>query len=103
MRFVPLLAVWLLCSGSARADDLVEAPGVDLVRGHCVACHSLALVTSQRGDRQYWLDTIRWMQRTQNLWPIPADQEEAILVYLAEHYSESDWGRRPNLPASLRP
>ncbi len=97
----PLLL--LLVSLQTHGDDLVEAPGVEWVRGHCVACHSLALVTAQRGDRQYWLQTIRWMQKTQNLWPIPADQEAAILAYLAQHYSESDWGRRPNLPPSLRP
>ncbi len=103
MRLVLWLIVLLVCSSGVRADDLVEAPGVTWVRGHCVACHSLTLVTSQRGDRQYWLDTIRWMQRTQNLWPIPPEQEEAILAYLSEHYSETAWGRRPNLPARLRP
>ena len=98
-----LCALWCLLPAPVLADGLVNAPGVQWVRGHCSACHSLALVTSQRGDRQYWLETIRWMQRTQKLWPIPADQEAAILSYLSEHYRETDWGRRPNLPAPLRP
>lgn len=91
----------LILSQSAFADNLIEAPGVNLVRGHCSACHSLDLVMSQRGDRQYWSDLILWMQRTQNLWQIPKPQQDEILDYLAEHYAESDWGRRPNLSPGL--
>lgn len=74
-----------------------------LVTGHCSACHSLQLVTTQRGDRDFWLNTIRWMQRTQKLWEIPPDQEEIILNYLETHYNETEWGRRPPLAASLMP
>jgi len=85
------------------AEVLKDAPGVALVRGHCSACHSLQLVASQRGDRQFWLKLIRWMQAEHNLWPLPADHEEAILDYLAEHYADSDWGRRPPLPVELLP
>jgi hypothetical protein len=87
----------------SRAAELIEGDGDDLVRGHCSGCHSLLLVTAQRGDRAYWLKTIRWMQRTQNLWTLPPAQETAILDYLAEHYAESEWGRRPNLSPLLRP
>ena len=93
--------VILLLSQPASADRLIEAQGVNLVRGHCSACHSLDLVTSQRGDRRYWLNLIRWMQRSQNLWQIPTAQEKEILDYLAVHYAESQWGRRPNLPPQL--
>ena len=99
MRFVGI--VFLLLAPLAFADDLVDGEGVNLVRGHCSACHSLSIVTSQRGDRQYWLNLIRWMQATQNLWQIPKEHEEAILTYLAKHYAETEWGRRPNLPPSL--
>ena len=98
---VLLLLVVSTTSTNAWADDLVEAEGVNLVRGHCSACHSLSLVTSQRGDRAYWLGLIRWMQETQNLWQIPVEHEEAILSYLSEHYAETDWGRRINLPPAL--
>lgn len=99
--FFASAVVILLLGQPAYADRLVDAPGVNLVRGHCSACHSLDLVTSQRGDRRYWLNLIRWMQRTQNLWQIPTAQEEEILDYLAVHYTESQWGRRPNLPPQL--
>ncbi len=87
----------------ARADDLKPAPGVELVRGHCSGCHAVDLVVSQRGDRSFWLKQIRWMQAEQNLWPLPAQEEEAILTYLAEQYGESAWSRRPPLAAELMP
>ena len=86
-----------------KRTGLVIAPGWELVNAHCGACHSHKLVTTQRGDADFWRATIRWMQRTQNLWEIPAAQESVILEYLAANYSESDWGRRPALPASLMP
>ena len=61
---------------------LVVAPGWEQVRANCGGCHSYRLVTSQRGDQTFWLNTIRWMQRTQNLWQIEPDQEALILRYL---------------------
>ena len=85
----------------ANADTLIDAEGVNLVRGHCSACHSIDLVASQRGDKKYWLGLIRWMQKTQNLWEIPAEHEIQILDYLAAHYAEAEWGRRPNLNQQL--
>lgn len=75
----------------------------ELAKAHCGVCHSYRLVTSNRGDRDYWLDMLRWMQRTQNLWPIPADQEAKLLDYLAANYNESEWGRRPPLSPALMP
>jgi hypothetical protein len=94
-------------AGAAERDPvtgLLVAPGWESVRAHCGACHSYQLVTSQRGDAQFWRDTIRWMQRTQNLWPIADDDEARIVGYLAAHYAETDWGRRPALsPVDLTP
>lgn len=84
-------------------SGLVVAPGWQMVRAHCGACHSLRLVTSQRGDRDYWLGLIRWMQRTQNLWDLPPAIEAQVLDYLATHYDDAEWGRRPPLPARLMP
>lgn len=98
-----LLLLGLCGSLTGHAAELVDAPAAPLVVGHCSACHSLNLVTSQRGDRAFWLKTIRWMQETQNLWPIPAEHENQILDYLAEHYAETDWGRRPPLAQHLLP
>lgn len=108
---VLLAAATALHTAGAAAEEpavdpgtgLVVAPGWELVRAHCGACHSYRLVTSQRGDADFWRDTIRWMQRTQNLWPIPEQQEQALIDYLASAYAESDWGRRPALSPLLMP
>jgi hypothetical protein len=89
--------------GIDPTTGLVVTAGWELASAHCGACHSHRLVTAQRGDAEFWLRTIRWMQKTQNLWQIPDDQEQVLISYLAENYNETDWGRRPALPASLRP
>ena len=82
---------------------LIIAEGWELAAAHCGGCHSHALVTARRGDADFWRSTIRWMQRTQNLWEIPSAQETALLAYLEANYNESDWGRRPPLSHSLMP
>lgn len=82
---------------------LVQAPGWELVYAHCSACHSLQLVTSQRGDADTWLRLIRWMQATQNLWEFDAATEAAIVTYLAEHYPPRAGARRAPLPRELMP
>ena len=94
----------LLIAGRAVAQEaLPPGDARDLVRGHCGACHALSLVTAQRGDADFWLRNIRWMQATQNLWDIPPAQEAMIVAYLARHFGDSNWGRRPNLPPELLP
>lgn len=89
--------------GVDAASGLTKAPGWQLVKAHCGACHSTKLVTAQRGDRDYWLNIIRWMQRTQNLWDLPPPIEAQVLDYLAANYSETEWGRRPPLSPILLP
>lgn len=95
------MLLWLALVPNLVQADLKPGEGRELVQGHCSACHAVSLVTSQRGDRAYWLDLIRWMQQTQNLWEIPAQDEKRILDYLSRHYAESEWGRRPNLSIPL--
>ena len=110
-RWRPLATLAALVVGGAAAEapiedaetGLVKAPGWKLVEAHCGGCHSYQLFTTQRGDEQFWADVIRWMQRTQNLWAIPVEQERTMIGYLADAYAESDWGRRPPLPALLMP
>ena len=83
-------------------DDLVDAPGVDVVRRHCTVCHSAALVTQSRASREGWMSMIRWMQDKQGLWPLGGD-EAPILDYLAANYSPQFSGRRAPLAADLLP
>ncbi len=106
-----VFAAHLLSTAAAQAAEpeidtdtgLVIAPGWEMAAAHCGGCHSHALVTAQRGDAEFWRATIRWMQRTQNLWQIPETQEQTLLAYLEANYNETDWGRRPPLPLSLMP
>lgn len=101
----------LLCLHSPLAfgetiDDstgLIVSPGWEQVRAHCGGCHSHKLVTSQRADRQTWLDIIRWMQETQNLWQFEAQTEAEILDYLAHNYPPQPNRRRAPIPLSLMP
>lgn len=86
-----------------RETGLRIAPGWEAVKAQCGVCHSHKLVTAQRGDAAFWSGLIRWMQATQNLWALPAPLEGEIVSYLATHYNETDWGRRPPLPPTLLP
>lgn len=107
MRVVLPLALLLALPAAAQEVDeatgLVEAPGFELVRANCGGCHSYQLVTAQRADRQTWLDTIRWMQATQNLWALDAETEAAILDYLTTNYPPRPERRRAPIPPSLMP
>lgn len=104
---VVTLALILLVSVAIADTDattgLIVAPGWQDVRAHCGGCHSHALVTQQRGSRQNWLDMIRWMQDTQNLWQFLPDVEDRILNYLAENYPPQPDRRRAPIPANLMP
>lgn len=78
------------------ATGLIIAGGWEQVRGHCAACHSLRLVTQNRGDRAHWEGLLRWMQQQHGLWPL-GEAETAILDYLASHYGAP--GMNPRRPA----
>jgi len=100
MLFLPAFA------GGADIDaasGLIKNPGWEQVRAHCGGCHSHALVTGQRADRNTWLDIIRWMQATQNLWQFQPEVETQILDYLAENYPPQPNRRRAPIPTSLMP
>lgn len=109
LRALPVLAVMFAGSVTAAAGSVDEAtglhiaPGWELVRAHCGGCHSHRIVTSQRADRQTWLDIIRWMQATQNLWQFDGATETAILDYLAASYPPQPNRRRAPIPPSLMP
>ena len=63
--------------------------GFPIVKANCTACHSSKLVIQNRMSRENWLETIRWMQKTQGLWKFPPQTEETILDYLSTHYVPS--------------
>ncbi|MEM0954569.1 MAG: hypothetical protein AAGI24_10560 [Pseudomonadota bacterium] len=78
------------------ASGLEIAPGMEVVKAQCGACHSTRLVTQNRADREGWQKLIRWMQESQGLWPL-GDAEPAILDYLAANYGPTTQGRRAPL------
>lgn len=93
-------------ASNAKIDPksgLKIAPGWETVKANCTACHSAKFIIAQQGDRKTWLEIIRWMQRTQGLWPLDPKTENTILTYLATQYPPVQGGRRPNLPAGALP
>lgn len=75
----------------------------ELVRGNCTACHSLKLITQQRGTAQQWLTMIRWMQKKQNLWQFDPGTESRIIAYLSDNYPPDAAQRRAAIPHELLP
>jgi len=96
----PVLA---LAEGIDESTGLIKNQGWQQVRAHCGGCHSHALVTSQRADRNTWQEIIRWMQATQNLWQFQPEVETQILDYLATSYPPQPNRRRAPIPATLMP
>jgi hypothetical protein len=105
LALIPILLLPAV-AGAADIDaasGLIKNPGWEQVRAHCGGCHSHALVTGQRADRNTWLDIIRWMQETQNLWQFQPQVETQILDYLAANYPPQPNRRRAPIPPSLMP
>ncbi len=84
-------------------SGLVKADGWELVRANCIACHSAALITQQRGSSEQWLGMIRWMQAKQNLWQFEPEVEARIIAYLADNYPPQADRRRAAVPPELMP
>ena len=72
--------------------------GVGLMEtvNNCTTCHSAKLVTQNRMDKERWIATIRWMQKTQNLWDL-GPNEDIIIDYLVANYPPGKKGRREAL------
>ncbi len=104
--FVLLLLLPAVALAEPEVDattGLVKAPGWLQVRAHCGGCHSHALLTQQRADRDTWLEMIRWMQATQNLWQFTPEVETEILDYLSANYAPRRGLRRAPIPEALMP
>lgn len=86
----------LVENGVHVRTGLVEGKGLMAVVNNCTNCHSAKLVIQNRMNAEQWKSTIRWMQRTQNLWDL-GSQEDIIINYLVENYPTRKKGRRENL------
>ncbi|WP_298479979.1 monoheme cytochrome C [uncultured Maribacter sp.] len=72
---------------------LVEDVGLMETVNNCTNCHSSKLVIQNRMNKERWVATIRWMQKTQNLWDL-GKNEDVIIDYLVKNYPPEKKGRR---------
>ena len=80
-------------NGIHLRTGLIEAEGLMTVVNNCTNCHSSKLVTQNRMSAESWNATIKWMQKTQNLWDLGGNQE-IIVNYLVKNYPVKAKGRR---------
>ena len=91
-RLVCLLMFWG-CVCSLNANDpkvdpetgLIMTENWNLVKTHCMLCHSTKGFTQVRMDRKNWEKIIRQMQEKNGLWQLGI-VEPKILDYLEENY-----------------
>lgn len=73
---------------------LYPAEGAGVTYDYCASCHSEMLVAQQGQTREGWDELLQWMVEEQGMQPIPEQDRETILDYLAEHYNTD----RPHFP-----
>ena len=91
MRCVAIFAALAFVPASASAGEpavhLKQAPGVDVVEGHCGACHSLdyVLMNSPFLDAAHWDAEVAKMIKAFGA-PIDPADAKSIGDYLKENY-----------------
>lgn len=107
-----LVLLILLAGAAAQAAD---APPLDpltgmkmvgdweIVRNHCIICHSSKTFLQTRGTESTWSAVLQWMQTRGGLWKLDPQVEKTIVGYLAEHYGPGKNFRRAPIPATLMP
>jgi hypothetical protein len=87
------------------ATGMKMATDWEIVRNHCVICHSPATFLRQRATEANWTSTLEWMQKYGGLWKLDPTVQKTIVKYLATNYGLGDAGtyRRAPIPATLMP
>jgi hypothetical protein len=80
-------------NGVHLRTGLIDAEGLMTVVNNCTNCHSAKLVTQIRMNTERWNETIKWMQKTQNLWDL-GENQKIIVNYLVSNYPPIAKGRR---------
>ena len=77
----------------------------ELVRNHCVICHSSQTFLRQRATEANWTSVLEWMQKHGGLWKLDPEGEKKIINYLAANYGPGPAGnyRRAPISATLMP
>lgn len=107
------LALALLCLPALQAEDvpldpvtgMKMGPDWEIVRNHCIICHSSQTFLRQKATEANWTSVLTWMQTNGGLWKLEPDVERKIVQYLATHYGPGDTAnyRRAPIPATLMP
>lgn len=71
-----------------KTTGLIMAPGWEIVKNQCNACHTSLIIPQNVGDRKIWRETIQWMIDTQGLWDLN-ETWDPVLDYLETYYNES--------------
>jgi hypothetical protein len=114
MRVLCLLTLALLPSLAPAAEEKIPldpvtgmkvAPDWEIVRNHCIVCHSPQTFLRQRATEANWTSTLEWMQTYGGLWKLEPEVQRTIVKYLATHYGPGDSQnyRRAPIPATLMP
>jgi hypothetical protein len=72
----------------------------EIVRNHCIICHSSQTFLRQRATESNWTSVLEWMQTRGGLWKLEDSVEKKIIGYGpgdAANY------RRAPIPATLMP
>ncbi len=109
--FIALLALGLAAhaeEGKVPVDPTTGmkiAPDWEIVRNHCIICHSPQTFLRQRGTENNWTSTLEWMQKYGGLWKLDPTVQKTIVKYLATNYGPGDATnyRRAPIPATLMP
>ena len=86
-------------AGVDKATGLKIARNWNLVKTHCMICHSTKGFTAVRMERKNWEKIIRLMQDKHGLWQLGV-AEPKILDYLETNYGLPD---KPHNPKIRRP
>lgn len=73
----------------------------ELVRNHCIACHSPQTFLRQKGTLATWNEIIAWMQNSGGLPPLQSEVKSKILAYLSINYGPGEEHRRAPIPATF--
>jgi sulfite dehydrogenase (cytochrome) subunit B len=93
VRRIAIFVALVFASASASADEpavhLKQAPGVDVVEGHCGACHSLdyIVMNSPFLDAAHWDAEVAKMIKAFGA-PIDPVDAKTIETYLKQNYGE---------------
>ncbi len=114
MRALCILTLTLLAPLAPAAEEKTPldpvtgmkiAPDWEIVRNHCVICHSPQTFLRQRTTEANWTSVLEWMQTNGGLWKLDPAVQKTIIKYLATNYGPGDSQnyRRAPIPATLMP